>query len=110
MSRKKTTVDTKPIDMSTFVPATPTKVLTATKGQTTIVTKLYGPVDDARLALEQRMVEHRADQLNPVPKRPERIERDPGGYIGRDEVRDMKFRRSDRERLSESTRTAAERD
>jgi hypothetical protein len=60
-----------------FVAATPTKVLTATRGITTIVTKLYGPVDDARLALEQRMVEHRAEQLNPVPKRPERVFREP---------------------------------
>lgn len=90
MSRKKMTVTLPPIDMSTFVPETPTKVLTATRGQTIIVSKLYGPVDADRLALEQQTVEHRAEQLNPVPKRPERIERDPGMY-GR-EREETKFR------------------
>jgi hypothetical protein len=60
-----------------FVPLVPTKTLTATRGATTIVSKLYGPVDSARLMKEQQAVEYRADQLNPVPKRPERIRRIP---------------------------------
>ncbi len=84
-----------------FKATEPTKILTATRGVTTVIRKLYGPVSEERLAKEQKDVEYRAEQLNPVPKRPERIERDPGamssGYVGRDEVRDTKHRqRTDR--------------
>ncbi len=73
-----------------YVAATPTRVLKAVRGETTIIRKLYGPVTPEREAQEQKEVEHRAEQLNPVPKRPERFERDPGVYVGRDEARDMK--------------------
>jgi hypothetical protein len=58
-----------------FKSADPSAVLTAEKGPIKIVSKLYGPVDALRLAKEQAVVEYRADQLNPVPKRPERIYR-----------------------------------
>lgn len=64
-----------------FIPQTPTKVLTATGlGGMTITTKLYGDVSPERLAAENAMLLHRIDQLQPYPKRPERIER-----IGRNE-------------------------
>jgi hypothetical protein len=65
------------IDMSQHVAKVPTKVLTATRGNTTIVTKLYGKLNDVRTAAEQFIADHRAEQLNPVPKRPERIYREP---------------------------------
>ncbi len=78
-----------------FVVPEPTKVLTATRGPVTVITKLYGDVSDDRLVLEQRKTEFRAEQLAPVPKRPERIifSGREGNYIGADEVQEMKSRR-----------------
>jgi hypothetical protein len=64
-----------------FKSATPTATLTATRGTQTVVRKLYGPVTPERLAAEQKDVEYRAEQLNPVPKRPERIERVEGQFM-----------------------------
>lgn len=43
--------------------------LTATVRGTKIVRHLYGPVDQSRLAREQKDVQHRAEQLAPVPMR-----------------------------------------
>lgn len=53
----------------------PTIVLTATSGSVKIVTTLYGPADDARIAREQAMTQYRAEQMN--SDRPARVERRP---------------------------------
>jgi hypothetical protein len=51
-------------------PAIPvTRVLTATVGPVTVVTKLYGAVSPARLDKEQKEVQYRAFQLSPLPPR-----------------------------------------
>jgi len=63
-----------------FVPQTPTKILTATRYNTTIVRKLYGEVTPERLEREQREVNHRAEQLSTPPPRPSRPVREPGNY------------------------------
>lgn len=73
-----------------FKAAKPTAVLKAVRGTQTVIRNLYGVVTPERLAAEQKDVEYRAEQLNPVQKRPERIERDPGVYIGSDEARIMR--------------------
>jgi hypothetical protein len=97
MSKKKTVSlgRTDILDMTGYVAKVPTKVLTAVRGFTNITTKLYGPVDDARLALEQRIIDYRAEQLTPVPKRPERIVREPFQYIGNEEAKAMKRDRAE---------------
>lgn len=81
-----------------FVAPTPSRILTATRSGVTVVTKLFGEITPERLDREQRETDHRAEQLAPVPKRPERFERDPvnqepGVYIGDEEARDMMSRR-----------------
>lgn len=51
-------------------PAIPvTKTLTATDGNVTVTTKLYGEVSPERLAKEEKEIKYRANQLNPVPQR-----------------------------------------
>lgn len=40
-------------------------ILIGKSGAVVVVTRLYGPVDDARLAKEQLIVQYRAEQLNP---------------------------------------------
>ena len=47
-----------------FVLAFPTRVLTATHGGVTIVTRLYGEASEARLAHERQVVARRAEQLS----------------------------------------------
>lgn len=47
-----------------FVPAKPTKVITATHGNVTVVSKLYGEVSDARYQKERALTHHRAEQLD----------------------------------------------
>lgn len=42
----------------------PTLVITAGRGNAKVVTRLYGPVDDARIEREKAEAEHRADQLD----------------------------------------------
>jgi hypothetical protein len=76
-----------------FVAPVATKVLTSERPGSRIVTKLYGVVSADRLEREQRMCDHRAEQLAPQPKRVERIERVPAQYIGDDEAQDIKRRR-----------------
>lgn len=45
--------------------------LTATHGSVRIITKLYGPVTEARLARERKIIAHRAEMLDATPpKRP----------------------------------------
>ena len=56
-----------------FVSPKPTKTLTATVGSVTVISRLFGEVSQERLDRETRDIQFRADQLNPVPKRPERI-------------------------------------
>jgi hypothetical protein len=76
-----------------FVAPVATKVLTAERPGSRIVTKLYGVVTAERVEREQRECDRRAEQLAPQPKRVERIERVPSQYIGDDEAQDIKRRR-----------------
>lgn len=96
MKKKKVTRSELDIDTN-YVAPKPTHILTATHGTVTVVTKLYGEVTPERIETEQRITMHRAEQLDPVPKRQEHFERDPvhrepGVYIGEDEARDMVHR------------------
>lgn len=81
MAKKQAALDIDP----NFVSPKPTLVLTATVRGTTVVTKLFGEVSEARKVQEQAATSYRAEQLAPAPPKRERVERDPFDF--RDEAR-----------------------
>lgn len=63
----------KPLEV--FPAKVPTFAFSTTVGAVTVQTKLFGPCNDARIAKEKAAAKYRAEQLTPIPPRPERIER-----------------------------------
>lgn len=64
----------------------PTLVITAASGATKIVSKLYGPLTVGRVDREQKLANHRAEQLNPAKfERPRERVYGPGEFITDDD-------------------------